>query len=211
MKLYNSLTKQKEDFKPIRPGRIGIYSCGPTVYDRVHIGNLRAFLLPDLIQRVFRFLEKTDVEWVMNITDIDDKMIKRSQEMYKDSTHIEALEELADKYEEIFLNDLKSIGINRDDISHLPRATDYVPQMQSIILELLNDDVAYTENGSIYFNLDKYRHSGKKYGRLVDLNFEAKARITDDQDQKEGVADFVLWKARKPNEPYWDFVIDSNN
>lgn len=211
IKFYNSLTKQKEEFKPIHAGRIGMYSCGPTVYDRVHIGNLRAFLLPDLIQRVFRYLENTDVEWVMNITDIDDKMIKRSQEIYKEATPVEALEELADKYEEIFLSDLAKIGVSRDDISHLPRATDYISQMQAIVVELLDDDIAYIENGSIYFSLDRYRKSGKQYGRLVDLNFEARARVTDDQDQKEGVADFVLWKAKKTSEPYWDFDIKGSN
>jgi len=211
LSLYNSLTRIKEEFKPINLNRVGMYSCGPTVYGRVHIGNLRAFLLPDLVQRVLRFVEQKDVDWVMNITDIDDKMILKSQEQYKSLNPVEALEELADKYEEIFLKDLEKVGIRRDDISHLPRATDFVVQMQEIIKNLINDDVAYIQNGSIYFSVDRYKAGGKKYGKLVDLDFEAKARLTDDQDQKEGVADFALWKAKKPKEPYWDFDIDGQN
>lgn len=211
LKLYNSLTNKKEEFRPINPGRVGIYSCGPTVYDRVHIGNLRAFLFPDLLQRVIRFIEKLDVEWVMNITDIDDKMIARSRELYPDATPVVALEELADKYEEMFLQDLSKVGVKRDDIAHLPRATDYIKQMQAIILGLMKDDIAYIQNGSIYFSLDKYKMSGKEYGKLVDLDFDAQTRITDDQDQKEGIADFALWKAAKANEPYWDFEIGGRN
>jgi len=211
LRLFNSLTKQKEEFKPISPSRVGLYSCGPTVYDEVHLGNLRAFLLPDLIQRVLRNIEKLDVEWVMNITDIDDKMIARSKEEFPQDDEATALGKLADKYTDIFLEDIESIGILRDDISHLPRATDYVEQMKSLITKLLKDGLAYESEGSIYFSIDKYQKSGQKYGRLVDLDFESKARVTDDQDQKEGVADFALWKAQKPDEPYWDFEVEGKN
>jgi len=211
LKIFNSLTNKKEEFKPINPNRVGIYSCGPTVYDRVHIGNLRAFLLPDLLQRVIRFYEHKDVDWVMNITDIDDKMIARSQEAYKDLNPVAALEQLADKYEEAFLQDLEKIGIKRDDISHLPRATDFVSQMKEIVTKLLEDGIAYAENKSIYFSVEKYKSKGGVYGRLVDLDYQSKARLSDDQDQKEGVADFVLWKAKKANEPYWDFEINGQN
>lgn len=211
LKLFNSLTKQKEEFKPINPSRVGLYSCGPTVYDEVHLGNLRAFLLPDLIQRVLRNIEKLDVEWVMNITDIDDKMIARSKEEFPQDDEATALGKLADKYTDIFLEDIESIGILRDDIAHLPRATDYIEQMKSLITKLLKDGLAYESEGSIYFSIDKYQKSGQKYGRLVDLDFESKARVTDDQDQKEGVADFALWKAQKPGEPYWDFEVQGKN
>jgi len=211
LKLFNSLTKQKEEFKPINPSRVGLYSCGPTVYDEVHLGNLRAFLLPDLIQRVLRNIEKLDVEWVMNITDIDDKMIARSKEEFPQDDEATALGKLADKYTDIFLEDIESIGILRDDIAHLPRATDYIEQMKSLITNLLKDGLAYESEGSIYFSIDKYQKSGQKYGRLVDLDFESKARVTDDQDQKEGVADFALWKAQKPGEPYWDFEVQGKN
>ena len=209
--LYNSLTNKKEEFHQIRPERVGLYSCGPTVYDEVHLGNLRAFLLPDLLQRVLRYIEHKDVQWVMNITDIDDKMIARSKEEFPQDDEVTALGKLADKYTDVFLEDIELIGIKRDDISHLPRATDYVEQMKSLIAKLVEQGIAYESEGSIYFSIDKYQKSGKKYGRLVDLDFESKARVTDDQDQKEGVADFALWKKKKPEEPYWDFDINGQN
>ena len=171
LSLYNSLNRKKEAFKPINSARVGIYSCGPTVYGRVHIGNLRAFLLPDLLQRVLRYIEHVDVDWVMNITDIDDKMIAKSQLEYDKLNPVEALERLADKYEELFLQDLEKIGIKRDDISHLPRATDFVVEMQSIIKGLLSSNIAYVQNGSIFFSIERYQKSGKKYGKLIDLNF----------------------------------------
>jgi cysteinyl-tRNA synthetase len=211
LKLYNSLTNKKEVFKPIRSDQVTIYSCGPTVYDRAHIGNFRAFLLPDLLQRVLRFVERYDVAWVMNITDIDDKMIKRAKDMYPDEQPMQALGRLADKYTDIFIEDIEKIGIKRDDITRLPRATDHIGGMQDIIRSLLKEGLAYISKGSVYFSVEKYQESGKDYGRLVNLDFTARARITDDQDQKEGVADFALWKAKKEGEPFWDFDIDGKN
>jgi len=211
LKLYNSLTNKKEDFKPIRSDQVTIYSCGPTVYDHAHIGNFRAFLLPDLLQRVLRYMESYDVSWVMNITDIDDKMIKRAKEAYPDEQPMQALGKLADKYTDIFIDDIEKIGIKRGDITRLPRATDHIGGMQDIIRGLVKDGVAYISEGSVYFSVERYQKSGKDYGRLVDLDFTAKARVTDDQDQKEGVADFALWKAKKEGEPYWDFDIDGKD
>lgn len=211
LKLYNSLTKKKEVFKPVRKDVVSIYSCGPTVYDHAHIGNLRAFLLPDLLQRVLRYLEKYNVAWVMNITDIDDKMIKRAHEKFPKEDPMDGLNKLADEYTDIFLNDIESIGILRDDITKLPRATDHIGGMQKLIKKLLDEGLAYISDGSVYFSIEKYKASGKKYGRLVDLDFNAKARVTDDQDQKEGVADFALWKAHKKGEPGWQFEIDGEN
>lgn len=208
LKLYNSLTKSKEALKPIHADRVGIYSCGPTVYDRIHLGNLRAFLLPDLLQRVIRFIEKRDVEWVMNITDIDDKMIERSRVEFANYDEATALGMLADKYTDQFLDDIEKVGIMRGDIEQLPRATDYVEDMKALILQLISDGLAYEKDGSVYFSIEKYQATGRKYGRLVDLDFKPQARVTDDQDQKEGVADFALWKAHKPGEPYWELHIN---
>lgn len=211
LRLYNSLTRKKEDFKPIRSDQVTIYSCGPTVYDHAHIGNFRAFLLPDLLQRVLRHIERYDVSWVMNITDIDDKMIKRANETYPDEEPMTALAKLADKYTDIFIDDIESIGIRRDDISRLPRATDHIGGMQDIIRGLVSDGIAYVSEGSVYFSVENYRKAGKDYGRLVNLDFVAQARVTDDQDQKDGVADFALWKAEKAGEPVWDFDIEGKN
>lgn len=211
LKLYNSLTRKKEVFKPIRGDQVKIYSCGPTVYDHPHIGNFRAFLLPDLLQRVLRYVERYDVTWIMNITDIDDKMIARSKKDFPDYEPMLALAKLADKYTDVFIDDIEKIGILRGDITRLPRATDHIDTMQNIIKQLIADDYAYISDGSIYFSVERYTGAGNKYGRLVDLDFEAKARVTDDQDQKEGVADFVLWKATKDGEPSWSFDIDGQD
>jgi len=207
LKLYNSLTNTKQELTPISSSKVSIYSCGPTVYDRIHIGNIRSFLLPDLLQRVLRYTQNIDVEWVMNITDIDDKMIARSQSSYPDDTASDALGKLADKYTDMFLDDIEAVGILRDDISHLPRATDYIANMQAMIKDLLDSNMAYESDGSIYFSIENYQATGHKYGRLINLDFKPQSRVTQDQDQKDGVADFVLWKAKKENEPYWDFVV----
>ncbi len=204
--LYNSLTKSKQTFKPIHGGRATIYSCGPTVYDHVHIGNLRAFIVDDLLQRVLRDIEKLEVTWVMNITDIDDKMIARMKKVDKENDPMNALNKLADKYTDTFINDIESVGIRRSDITKLPRATDHIEAMQDLIRKLLEEKIAYISDGSIYFSLEKYIASGKKYGQLVNVDYDPRARVTDDQDQKEGVSDFVLWKAKKPGEPAWDFI-----
>lgn len=210
LKLYNSLTNTKVELKPINANRVTIYSCGPTVYDHVHVGNLRAFLLPDLLQRVIRHVEQHDVEWVMNITDIDDKMIAKSKQIYPDDEPMTALGRLADKYTDLFTEDIEKVGVKRGDISHLPRATDFIDSMQKIILDLIEQGIAYISSGSVYFSIKNYQATGKTYGRLVNLDFTAKPRVTDDQDQKIGVADFVLWKASKPGEPQWDFKIGTS-
>ncbi len=205
LRLYNALTKSKKLFKPIKAKHVTMYSCGPTVYDHAHIGNLRAYIFADTLQRVLRVIEGYTVDWVMNITDVDDKMIARIQRDYPKEDPNMALGILADKYTDIFVDDIEKVGIHRADIAKLPRATDHIKGMQALITKLLREKIAYESDGSFYFSLDAYKKSGKKYGVLVDLDYQAKARVTDDQDQKEGVADFVLWKAEKKGEPFWDF------
>ncbi|MEI7818977.1 MAG: cysteine--tRNA ligase [bacterium] len=208
--IYNSLTKKIETIEPITPGQIGMYSCGPTVYDNVHIGNLRAFITADLLQRSLRHITGYDVKWVMNITDIDDKMIARAHDRYPDAKPEEALHELADEFTKQFLGDLAKVGVKSTDFFKQPRATDHIDEMQVIIRELLDDKIAYVADGSIYFSLENYTKSGKIYGQLADVEFDAQARI-DDQDQKQGAGDFALWKAAQPGEPAWDFEVDSDN
>ncbi len=211
LRLYNSLTKAKDEFKPIKKDLATIYSCGPTVYDHVHIGNLRSFIVDDLLQRVLRHVENLDVKWVMNITDIDDKMIAQLDKVSNDKDAMLALAKLADKYTDIFIDDIEKVGINRGDINKLPRATDHIDAMQELIKQLLKEQIAYVSQGSIYFSIEKYTQSGHKYGQLINLNFDSQARVTDDQDQKEGVGDFALWKAQKNNEPAWDFIWQDKN
>ena len=211
IKLYNSLTKSKETLRPIKKGEVGVYSCGPTVYDHVHVGNLRSFITADTLVRVLRETEDLKVKWVVNITDVDDKMIARAGKEQTSEKPQHALAKLADKYTDIFIDDIEAVGIRRADITKLPRATDHIADMQTIIRHLLEDDIAYEVDGNIYFSLEKYQKSGRKYGVLTNVHFDAQARVIDDQDQKEGVGDFALWKAAKAGEPAWDFELDGKN
>lgn len=212
IKLFNSLTQRKEAFKPLTPPQVRMYSCGPTVYDRVHIGNLRSFITADVLARSLRELEHYDIRWVMNITDIDDKMIDKVRQQYPGQDPQTALHTLADRYIEAFKSDLNRININRNgtDIQFI-RATDNIALMQDLIRGLHRDGLAYISDGSVYFNLQAYRESGRRYGLLVNLRYEPQARVTDDQDQKEGVADFALWKTRRDREPYWEFELDGHS
>jgi len=182
-----------------------MYSCGPTVYDHVHIGNLRSFITADILQRVLTHVQGYAVNWVMNITDIDDKMIARIKTEKTDIEPMQALGRLADKYTDIFIDDIELVGISRQDIAKLPRATDHIAGIQELIKKLIREKIAYLSDGSIYFSLSEYKKSGKKYGQLVDLDYQAQGRVLDDQDQKSGAGDFALWKAKKPAEPAWDF------
>lgn len=208
--LYNSLSHKKEAFLPVDTGLVAMYSCGPTVYDAVHVGNLRSFVMADTVARVMRYVAGYEVRWVMNITDVDDKMIARANQQYPNDQPAVALRKLGDKYEAKFLQDLEDVGVELDDISAFPHATDYINKMQKLIAELYQKNIAYVANGSIYFSLEAYAEQGGEYGRLAHIAETTKARI-DDQDQKQGVGDFVLWKAHRPDEPKWDFELNGEN
>lgn len=207
LKLYNSLSKAKEVFQPIDPEQVTLYSCGPTVYDRVHVGNLRAIISADTLQRVLRYVNDYEVRWVMNITDIDDKMIARSAEKFPKDDPMQALLKLAREYEGRFMEDIEAVGVETDDLSAWPHATEYIQEMQTLIRALVTDHIAYVADGSVYFSLKAYEATGRTYGQLVNVEFDAQARI-DDQDQKQGAGDFALWKAAKEGEPSWDFELD---
>ncbi|MCX7929945.1 MAG: cysteine--tRNA ligase [Chlorobi bacterium] len=220
IRLYNTLSKSIERFAPLQPGVVRMYSCGPTVYNHVHIGNLRAFLCADLLQRVLRVVGGYTVRWVMNITDIDDKTIRDSQpgspawktEFMGQQTNDprENLRRLTRYYESVFLRDIEAIGIRRDHLFAMPRATDYIPAMMDLIRRIWHNGYAYVSGGSVYFNLSRWI-ADHPYGLLfaVDLeHFVAGARIDADQYEREEVSDFVLWKARKEGEPSWDFELD---
>lgn len=210
LKFYNSLSKQKESFESINADRVGIYSCGLTVYDRAHIGNLRSFITADLLQRVVRHIGGYEVNWVMNVTDIDDKMIARANQENPRADSQVALQTLAHTFESALMKDLDQVNIQRHDISTLPRATEHIAEMQAIIRELLKAGIAYIADGSIYFSIQRYEASGKHYGLFSNVDYNPQARI-DDQDQKEGAGDFALWKAAQPNEPQWNFEIEGDN
>ena len=211
MQLYNTLTKRVEPFEPLEGKTVRIYSCGPTVYDHIHIGNLASFIYADTLNRALQ-AAGYEVQHVMNITDVDDKMIKRSQERYPEEEPKTALKKLADEYEGIFMKDMAAIG---NDISTLTfvRATDKIEEMQKLITQLYKDGFAYVADDGVYFSIEKYQNSGKKYGQLtpITVGSTSEARIVNDEYDKESVHDFALWKKQKPGEPAWDFTLDGHN
>jgi len=213
MQLYNSLTKKIEDFKPLKDGEISIYTCGPTVYDRAHIGNLASFIYADTLKRAMALeFPESKIKHVMNITDVDDKTIKRSQEEYPELEPMEALKKLTNHYEKLFMKDLEVIGIDIKQITFV-RATDYIPQMQELIRKLVEAGIGYITDDGVYFSIKKYKEAGKTYGQLVDITAESTgaARVNNDEYDKDNIHDFALWKKQKPGEPAWDFELDGHN
>lgn len=200
LKLFNTLTREKEVMKPIRPGEVKMYTCGPTVYNFAHIGNFRTYVFEDLLRRTIQFFGYK-ITHVMNITDVDDKTIRGA--IAKDIT----LEEFTAPYTAAFFEDLKTLNIQPAE--HYPAATSYIPQMIEMIEELLKKGVAYKgTDGSVYFAIKKF----PKYGclshfRLDELEAGASDRVAQDEYDKENAADFVLWKAYDPERDgkiYWD-------
>ncbi|MCL4362277.1 cysteine--tRNA ligase [Candidatus Parvarchaeota archaeon] len=185
MKLYNTLSKRVEEFKPLKDGLVTVYTCGPTVYNYVHIGNLRTFIFYDLIKRAFK-LNDYKVKHVMNITDVDDKTIRKSME-----SHV-SLKEYTELYTKYFMEDLSKLNIEMD--TKFTKATDNIAEMQKIIVKLLKEGYAYEAEDGIYFNVSKFRDYGKLSGMKVDGNY---SRIKNDEYDKENASDFALWK-------YWD-------
>lgn len=186
---------------------VRIYSCGPTVYDHIHIGNLSSFIAADTLRRVL-MVQGYKVHHVMNFTDVDDKTIKRSQEKYPDLDPKDALKKLTDEYIEIFKKDMEAVGCDLDAIEFV-RATDCIEEMKKLIVELHEKGFAYTADDGIYFSIEKYRASGKKYGQLVELTTQntSQERINNDEYDKDSAHDFTLWKKKKDGEPAWEFNI----
>ena len=210
MKLYNTLTRQLEEFVPLKDNQIGMYSCGPTVYDHIHIGNLSAFIYVDVLRRALKS-NGYKVTHVMNFTDVDDKTIRRSREKYSDLAPEVALAKLTDQYKQIFLNDMQAIGNDVEAIDFTD-ATANLDNMRSLITQLYTKGFAYITDDGVYFSIGKYRASGKKYGQLLELtsNNTSDARIDNDEYDKESVHDFALWKTRKEGEPAWEFELDGH-
>ena len=187
IKFYNSLTQKKEEFVPIQKGNVGLYTCGPTVYDYSHIGNFRTFLFEDLLKRVLLALGYK-VHHVMNITDVDDKTIKKANHEKKE------LNEITNKYTDAFLKDIKLLRIL--EANDYPKATDNVSEMIQMIEVLIDKKFAYiSKDGSVFFKISKY----SDYGRLVNLSNSTilnEEQLSDEYDL-ENVNDFALWKSHK--------------
>ncbi len=200
LKLFNTLSRSIQEFAPLNPPRVGMYCCGPTVYDFAHIGNWRTFVFGDLVRRYLEF-KNFQVTHVMNITDVEDKIIKRVKETKT------SLREFTSKYEAAFLEDLKTL--NCLSPHQTPRATEHIPEIISLIEKLLARGIAYkAADGSVYFSIEKYRGCGCTYGKLLKLNFDemrAGERVKSDEYAKESVADFALWKSRASDdgEIFW--------
>lgn len=211
MKLHNTLTQQIEDYSPIDAGKVRLYSCGPTVYDHIHIGNLSSFIYADTLHRVLQG-SNIEVRHVMNFTDVDDKTIKRSQERYPDLNPLEALKKLTDEYGDVFLKDMSEVGNDVKTIAFI-KATDSIEGIRQLIAELYKDGFAYITDDGVYFSIEKYRASGKKYGQLTEITeaSTSNARIANDEYDKDNVHDFALWKIKKPNEPTWQFDLDGHD
>jgi cysteinyl-tRNA synthetase len=200
IRLQDTLTGEVRLLEPLEPGHVRIYSCGPTVYGPAHIGNFRSFLFADLLVRYLRY-RGLRVTWVMNLTDIDDKIIR--------GANAEGIStaDLADRYVERFLADAQSLGMTRPDV--LPRATEHIEPITRLVSTLLERGHAYrTDDGSIFFRIASW----PAYGRLARLDPDAMRvgeRVEADEYGKDDVRDFVLWKGPKPGEPSWDTAVGS--
>ncbi len=201
IRFYDTMAGSIRDFEPLEPGHVRMYSCGPTVYGPAHVGNFRAITFDDLLVRYLRY-RGFKVTWVMNVTDVDDKIIKRANQ---DGVGIA---EISARYAKVFFNDMELLGIQRPDI--MPLATENIPQMVALIQTLLDSGHAYrTPDGSIFFRIASW----PSYGRLARLeNVETTEmrvgeRVESDEYGKDDVRDFALWKGPKPGEPSWDTAI----
>jgi cysteinyl-tRNA synthetase len=197
LQLFNTLSRSLEQFVPLDPAgkNVGLYCCGPTVYDLAHIGNFRTFVFADLVRRHLEF-KGYNVRHVMNVTDVEDKIIARVREAGTSLTQYTA------QYEEAFFSDLQALSCRKPH--ETPHATHYIPEMVALIGKLVDRGVAYkASDGSVYFSIEKYRATGGRYGQLVKLDFanmRAGDRVRSDDYAKESVADFALWKARVPED-----------
>ena len=193
MKLYNTLTRSKEDFVPIKEGEVGIYNCGPTVYNFIHVGNARPLVVFDTLRRYFEY-KGMKVKFVVNFTDIDDKMInKANDEGVKVS-------DIAERYIKEFKKDAN--GLHLYDYETInPRATEHINEIISFVKTLIDKGAAYVSNGDVYFDISY----AKDYGKLSKKNIEdlISGHRVDINDNKKNPSDFALWKNKKEGEPYW--------
>ncbi|MCI5637591.1 MAG: cysteine--tRNA ligase [Sarcina ventriculi] len=192
MKVYNTLTKKKEEFKPLVAGKVKMYVCGPTVYNFFHIGNGRTFIVFDTIRRYFEY-RGYEVEFVQNFTDIDDKMIKRANE---ENTTVK---EVGDKYIKEYYEDADNLNIERATVN--PRATEYITQIIDFVKGLVDKGFAYEVDGDVYFSTKKFGDYGKLSGQNIE-DLQSGARISIDERKKDPM-DFAIWKVQKPGEPAW--------
>lgn len=193
MKIYNTLTRQKQEFVPINKGEVKMYSCGPTVYDYFHIGNARPFIVFDTMRRYLEY-QGYKVTFVQNFTDIDDKMIKRANEEGI------TVKELGERFIAEYFKDAQAIGIHKATIH--PKATENIDAIINVVKKLVDNGYAYDVDGNVYFSTKKFNEYGKLSKQPLE-DLEAGARI-DVNEHKKDVMDFALWKKQKEGEPAWE-------
>lgn len=194
MKFYNSLTREKELFKPVVEGQVSMYVCGPTVYNYIHVGNARPMVVFDTLRRFFLY-RGYQVKYIVNFTDIDDKLIKKANE---EGTTIK---EIADRYIDAYLEDSNGLNIYEEATMH-PRATEYIDPMIEFIEGLIEKDAAYNVDGNVYFSVEKAENYGKLSGKKIE-DLISGSRVEVNQEKRNPM-DFALWKKAKEGEPYWD-------
>ena len=193
LKIYNTLNKKKESFESIRPGKVGIYVCGPTVYDASHIGHARSVVVFDVIVRYLRAIGY-EVTYVRNFTDVDDKIINRARELGISTR------ELSERYIKEFYEDMDALKVKRATVE--PRAMDHIGEIIGVVERLISRGHAYKAGGDVFFAVETFKDYGKLSGRRLE-EMQAGARVEVDE-KKRNPFDFVLWKGAKPDEPMWD-------
>lgn len=185
MTIYNTLSRSIEEFKSLKEGEVAMYTCGPTVYDRMHIGNLRTFVLSDILERALKY-DGFEVKSVQNITDIDDKIIKRAIEKKK------SLKEIASEFTKYFIDDVNKLNINWK-AEFQPKVSDYIEKIARYVKVLLDKGYAYDSDGSIYFDISKFKDYGKLSG-IDGSSLKTGTRVLSDEYTKDDIQDFALWK-----------------
>ncbi|MEK6777892.1 MAG: cysteine--tRNA ligase [bacterium] len=193
LRIYNTLTDTKQEFVPMRPGKVGMYACGVTVYDHSHIGHARGAVVFDMVRRYLAY-KGWKVTYVRNFTDVDDKIINRA------NAEGVSCDEIAARYIEAYQKDMEALGVDRADIE--PKATEHIPEILELIRLLVDKGAAYESGGDVLFSVERFEGYGKLSRRKLD-ELIAGARVEIDEKKKNPL-DFVLWKASKPGEPAWD-------
>lgn len=191
--IYNTLARKKEEFIPINPNEVRMYVCGPTVYDYFHIGNARSFIMADILRRYLEY-KGFHVKYIMNLTDIDDRIIKKSIEEKIDAKHV------AEKYTKAFFEDIEKLKVKRANF--YPKATEHVHEIMDFIKQLEDRSFAYNVDGNVFYDVAKFNEYGKLSGKKLD-ELESGARV-DVNEEKKNPLDFALWKKAKEGEPFWE-------
>ena len=199
IKIYDTKAREKRPFVPVADGKVNMYVCGPTVYNYIHIGNARTFISFDTIRR-YLIWRGYEVKFVQNITDVDDKIIKKANEEGRSAS------EVAAEYAQAFIDDMRAAGVMDPDVR--PRATEEIDEMIALVEKLIEGGHAYEVEGDVYFAVRSYEGYGQLSGRNVDEMESGHRELRADgqglEDRKRDPLDFALWKAAKPGEPSWD-------